>query len=284
MLTIRHSESLCRTILIAIGINATMIFLTCIFGVPKGVADVFLVEGGTILPMLAPLSAMLPPMRVPVSCVPVVLPLRVPVVLILRVLVVSVLLHPLMRPFSTPSMPHQRPEPHNFVAHSTFPRVDGSIDVSTAINPTQLPTAPIHEPDLSHIPDAPLNFPLIASACVNISRLKSLLEGYPSALLDFLISGFSFGFRIGFLGQVSSGREQNNLSASEKSGAVSKAIFRELSRGHTMGPFTSPPFSKFHCSLLGAVPKKDGSQRIILDLSSPSGSSVNDGIPSEFLR
>lgn len=33
---------------------------------------------------------------------------------------------------------------------------------------------------------------------------------------------------------------------------------------------------------MGAVPKKDGSIRIILDLSAPHGTSVNNGIPSEF--
>ena len=43
------------------------------------------------------------------------------------------------------------------------------------------------------------------------------------------------------------------------------------------------PHSRLYCSPLGAVPKKDGTFHIILDLSSPSGSSVNDGISqSEF--
>ena len=37
----------------------------------------------------------------------------------------------------------------------------------------------------------------------------------------------------------------------------------------------------FHCSPLGAVPKKDGSYRLILDLSSPRGCSVNEGISRE---
>ena len=37
----------------------------------------------------------------------------------------------------------------------------------------------------------------------------------------------------------------------------------------------------FHCSPLGAVPKKDGTFRIILDLPSPRGCSVNEGISQE---
>ena len=63
--------------------------------------------------------------------------------------------------------------------------------------------------------------------------------------------------------------------------AVSAAILKELHRGHTAGPFDAPTLPKMHCSPLGAAPKKDGSMRIILDLSFPKGHSVNDGIPIE---
>ena len=49
-------------------------------------------------------------------------------------------------------------------------------------------------------------------------------------------------------------------------------------RGHTSGPFDSPPYPVLHCSPLGAVPKKDNTYRLILDLSSPHGSSINAGI------
>ena len=42
-----------------------------------------------------------------------------------------------------------------------------------------------------------------------------------------------------------------------------------------------PPLTPFHCSPLGAVPKKDGTFRIILDLSSPRRQSVNEGISKE---
>lgn len=109
-----------------------------------------------------------------------------------------------------------------------------------------------------------------------------MLSGYPSDLFDYLVSGFSHGFRVGYLGCISPGRDRNNQSASQNESSVSKAILTELKRGHTCGPFVDPPFNPFHCSPLGAAPKKDGSSRIILDLSAPLGSSVNDGIPYEF--
>ena len=48
-----------------------------------------------------------------------------------------------------------------------------------------------------------------------------------------------------------------------------------------MGPFKTVPFTKYHLSPLGGVPKPDGSTRVILDLSSPRGSSVNDFISKE---
>ena len=52
--------------------------------------------------------------------------------------------------------------------------------------------------------------------------------------------------------------------------------------GHTVGPFLNPPFPDLHCSPVGAVQKKDGSCRIILDLSQPKGRSINEGIDKEL--
>ena len=47
------------------------------------------------------------------------------------------------------------------------------------------------------------------------------------------------------------------------------------------GPFQSPPIANLQCSPLGVVPKKDGTWRIIMDLSSPHGSSINDFISKD---
>ena len=51
-----------------------------------------------------------------------------------------------------------------------------------------------------------------------------------------------------------------------------------MSRKHTAGPFDSIPLPDLHLSPIGAVDKPDGSVRLILDLSSPRGSCVNEGI------
>ena len=66
--------------------------------------------------------------------------------------------------------------------------------------------------------------------------------------------------------------DSKNLSARENHD-------EELSHGHMAGPFHQPPFP-LHCFPLGVVPKSDSSTRLILDLSSPHGHSVSDGIPS----
>ena len=117
---------------------------------------------------------------------------------------------------------------------------------------------------------------------INIKVLQSLLINHSDkSLVNFILEGFRFGFSIGFAGNISSDPVRNLLSARNNPEAVSKAIEKELIRGHTSGLFLYPPLAPLHCSPLGAVPKKDGSHRIILNLSSPKGSSVNEGIPKE---
>ena len=97
------------------------------------------------------------------------------------------------------------------------------------------------------------------------------------------MAGFRHGFDIGFRGTFTEvdSRPRNLRSARENVDGVSEAIAKELRRGHTSGPFPFPPFPHTHCSPIGAAPKPDGSVRLILDLSSPRGDSVNDGISQE---
>ena len=116
---------------------------------------------------------------------------------------------------------------------------------------------------------------------MHVDILSNFLVSHPHRdFVNFLIQGFRHGFRIGYEGPITFGQCRNLLSARSQPVPVTKAILKELERGHTSGPFLSPPFDGFHCSPLGAVAKKDGSHRIILDLSSPRGSSINEGISS----
>ena len=116
----------------------------------------------------------------------------------------------------------------------------------------------------------------------NIEKLKEELAGYPDPeLADYLIQGFTYGFDRGYSGKRFPLRSKNLHSALSNASAVTEAISKELSRGHVAGPFTKAPFENLHCSPLGAVPKKDGSYLLIIDISSPPGRSINEGISKD---
>lgn len=107
-----------------------------------------------------------------------------------------------------------------------------------------------------------------------------LREHLDRRAVNFVVQGFIHGFDLGFKGDftVLNTRPRNLLSARSVPTKVNEAIQKELERGHTSGPFRYPPFNNTHCSPLGSAPKPDGSVRLILDLSSPRGDAVNEGI------
>ena len=115
---------------------------------------------------------------------------------------------------------------------------------------------------------------------VKVSNLKLLLDGYEQHLVDNLMFGFSFGFRIHFQGAERSFEARNLRSALDNPKAVDSKLNKELEAGRLAGPFISPPLKYFRVSPLGLVPKKQpGDFRMIHHLSFPNGTSVNDGIP-----
>ena len=92
-----------------------------------------------------------------------------------------------------------------------------------------------------------------------------------------------FGARIGYHGNRSRLIAPNLPSALLNPAAVSAYLQSECTRGHMAGPYSQPPFPNIRCSGVGIVPKKSGGVRLIMHLSAPSGSSINDGIyPDEF--
>ena len=133
--------------------------------------------------------------------------------------------------------------------------------------------------------DANFNpLPLTVVSPINVDVLEFFLQNYPCpSTAQYLITGFRYGFDIGFRGSFedTNARPRNLLSARNNEAQVTEAILKELTRGHTSGPFPYPPFTHTHCSPIGSAPKPDGSVRLILDLSSPRGQSVNDGISKE---
>ena len=124
--------------------------------------------------------------------------------------------------------------------------------------------------------------PSVENKFLNISRFKELLSNHPDqGLVASIISGFEFGFDLGFRGTLTNTFPRNNKSALIHKKGLTEAIRREIERGHTAGPFPVPPFPISHISPLGAVPKPDGSIRLIMDLSQPKGCSINEFISKD---
>jgi len=116
---------------------------------------------------------------------------------------------------------------------------------------------------------------------VRVKSFDFLLQDYDFAAKTFLIEGFTCGFHIGYQGERQAIECHNLKSALEKPDILLSKLNKEREAGRIAGPFHTPPFPDFHCSPLGLVPKKDPSEfRMIHHLSYPTGSSVNDFIPS----
>ena len=109
------------------------------------------------------------------------------------------------------------------------------------------------------------------------------LSGYDHSLVQFLESGFTFGFQLHFDGPRCSQDAPNLLSAMQNPAAVNAKLSKELDAHRLAGPFSSPPFPVFRVSPLGLVPKKsEGEFRLIHHLSYLRGSSLNDGISVDY--
>ena len=105
------------------------------------------------------------------------------------------------------------------------------------------------------------------------------------AYAAYIGNGLRNGFRIGFnyATQRLKARSRNHPSCFGKPGVVKEKIAAELSAGRLLGPIDPSHLASIHTSPMGLVPKPHQKDkfRLIVDPSSPSGSSVNDGISSE---
>ena len=117
-------------------------------------------------------------------------------------------------------------------------------------------------------------------------QLERGLERYDPIRKAKLVRGFKFGFDLGFRGKVLSKSKISNLKITkELPHLVQKALDKEIKENRLLGPFTSPPFKEFQINPIGLVPKSTpGSYRMIVDLSSPQGNSINDSIDDIFAK
>ena len=116
-------------------------------------------------------------------------------------------------------------------------------------------------------------------------RFAMELRGHPDQhLVDYVLDGIRWGFKLGFnyKPQLRSAR-RNKKSADDHPAVIDEYLALEVALGRVGGPFVHPPVTPLHISSFGVIPKsgQPGKWRLIVDLSSPSGASVNDGIEGD---
>ena len=157
--------------------------------------------------------------------------------------------------------------PQQTAAVSHSPHLHVSISTPMAFVTTSVVPSPIHvAPVVVNTPTSGVptndnltaNFnPLPTNICtpVNIDNLE--FANHPNkTLTEFLINGFRFGFDIGYRGPLTPGSTRNLLSAHSNPLPVTEALSKELVRGHTAGPFSSPHYQIFIARLLAWFLKK----------------------------
>ena len=121
---------------------------------------------------------------------------------------------------------------------------------------------------------------------VQLSNLVPFLSCHPDQtfaqyIQQGLSSGFHVGFRRSLLRLRASGR--NHPSSLANPSVVWSSIQTEVAAGRMIGPLSSE--WAMHCSPLGLVPKGvSGKWRVIVDLSSPWGRSVNAAIDQDLCQ
>ena len=99
---------------------------------------------------------------------------------------------------------------------------------------------------------------------------------------DYLEFGWPIGYD--YHGVLPSSDFRNHKGALDFPSAVDSYLSTELALSSVCGPFARNPFvAPIALSPLNSVPKPDSDERrFILDLSWPTGLSVNDGISKDF--
>ena len=114
------------------------------------------------------------------------------------------------------------------------------------------------------------------------SEFERELRNHPDkAWVTWLLNSILYGVSIGFNGPHTPYTARNLPSALQHPEVVSSELQKEVEAGRVLGPFAERPLPNLRTSGLGAAPKKNGKWRVILHLSAPHGTSVNDGILKE---
>ena len=113
---------------------------------------------------------------------------------------------------------------------------------------------------------------------------RCLAEHPDQRFRAYIVNGIRFGFRIGYAYHHSPRKSRQNMpSALEKPEVIREYLAKECSEGRVLGPLDPSEFPYVHTSRFGVIPKGSSEKwRLIVDMSSPEGASINDGIPREL--
>ena len=101
---------------------------------------------------------------------------------------------------------------------------------------------------------------------------------------DYVVRGVRDGFRVGYEPTSKCTQAGRNMqSARDHPEVISVYLADECEKGRVLGPFQPGEVPGVQTSRFGVIPKKGHNKwRLILDLSSPKGRSVNDGIQADL--
>ena len=118
------------------------------------------------------------------------------------------------------------------------------------------------------------------------SELRYQLEKsqYPTHLANFLIDGFTNGFKIHHTGDLNNSSSVPSKVPLGLEQTLVNKINYEIEQGRILGPFVQPPFNNFHISPVSLREKSTpGKYRMIQNLSHPhDGSSINANIEEVY--
>ncbi|CAH3179448.1 unnamed protein product, partial [Porites lobata] len=91
---------------------------------------------------------------------------------------------------------------------------------------------------------------------IDISKFASYLQGHPDhTTVNHLLTGFCQGFKIGYSGPRAPKEYSNLPCANINPSIIDKNMLKEVTLGHTAGPFHVPPSPTCRYTPLGSFPR-----------------------------
>ena len=135
-------------------------------------------------------------------------------------------------------------------------------------------------PSVAEVITSPL---AMVNSPLRVEKWEAALLSHPDgAFVSYLIRGMTWGFRIGVDRHIQRCKpcRKNMMSANQYPQVVEEYLASELKAGRVVGPLDLQKYPQVQVSPFGVIPKshQPNKWRLIVDLSSPEGKSVNDCI------